>query len=81
VFERTEYFCVANDYFLQADSIIQDQTSNLRGLINGSDYVIIYHSKFKESVDQLASYRTDYFPDENIISARIFTVDIQQIYD
>jgi len=81
VFERTEYFCVSDDYFLQVDSIIQDQSSNLRDLTNGADYIIIYHSKFTESVDRLVDYRINNFPDEDITNARILSVEIQQIYD
>jgi hypothetical protein len=81
VFERTEYFCVSDDYFMQLDSIRKDQSSNLRDLINGADYLIITHSKFSEIADQLADFRSNNFPDESITNPRILITDIQQIYD
>jgi hypothetical protein len=81
VFERTEYFCVSDDFFMQVDSIVQDQSSTLRDISNGADYIIINHSKFSGIADQLANFRTNNFPDENITNPRILLTNVQQIYD
>jgi hypothetical protein len=81
IFERTEYFCSSDDFFLQVDSIVQDQPSNLSDISNGADYIIITHSKFSDIADQLADFRMSNFPDENITNPRILFTDVQQIYD
>jgi hypothetical protein len=82
LFERTEYFCVAEDYFLTPDSIVKDNfASDLRNLSNGSDYIIITHPNFRTTAERLADFRSSDFPDVNIISPRISVVDIQDVYD
>ena len=77
----TEYFFSATDNFLNVDSIRSNVSSNLRGLSNGADYIIITHSKFRGIADQLANFRASNFPDESIPNPRIQVVDVQQIYD
>ena len=77
----TEYFCSSTDNFSNVDSIRADVPSNLRGLSNGADYIIITHSKFAGIANQLASFRANHFPDESIPNPRIQIVDVQQIYD
>ena len=77
----TEYFCSSTDNFSNVDSIRADASSNLRGLSNGADYIIITHSKFSSIANQLASFRANNFPDESIPNPRIQVIDVQQIYD
>ena len=77
----TEYFLAATDYFATVDSIRADESSDLRNLSNGADYIIITHWKFKDIAQQLADFRSSNFPDENIPNPRIKVVDVQQIYD
>jgi hypothetical protein len=77
----TEYFLVASDYFTSVDSIVADTPSDLRNVSNGCDYIIITHNKFTGIADQLAAFRQNNFPDENIPNPRICVVDVQQIYD
>lgn len=43
---QTEYFCVADDYYLTVDSIRQSYSSDLRNNNNGADYIIITHKNF-----------------------------------
>jgi hypothetical protein len=63
--ERTEYFCVAEDYFLTPDSIVKDNfSSDLRNLSNGADYIIITHPNFRSTANRLADFRASNFPDE-----------------
>lgn len=77
----TEYFCVADDYYLTVDSIVADQSSNLRNTANGADYIIIYHNKFESIAQQLDILRRNTFPDENIPNARVKMVEVHEIYD
>jgi hypothetical protein len=78
---ETEYFLAASDYYNTVDSIVADIPSDLRNLSNGADYIIITHNKFSGIADQLASFRSNNFPDESITNPRIKVVDVQQIYD
>ena len=77
----TEYFLAASDYYSTVDSIISDSPSDLRNPNNGADYIIITHEKFKDIAEQLASFRLNNFPDENIPNPRIQVIDVQQVYD
>ncbi|MGE5812283.1 MAG: C25 family cysteine peptidase, partial [Ignavibacteria bacterium] len=76
-----EYFCTADDYFLNPDSIIEDSPSGLRDLSNGADYIIITHPDFKNAAERLAAFRRSNFPDTTILNARVAVADIFQIYD
>ncbi|HEY6437545.1 MAG TPA: C25 family peptidase propeptide domain-containing protein, partial [Ignavibacteriaceae bacterium] len=77
----TEYFLAASEYYKQVDSIRADSPSDLRNVSNSSDYIIITHNKFTDIANQLAAFRQNDFPDENIPNPRIKVIDIQQIYD
>ena len=58
--EKTEYFCVSNNYFLSPDSIIKDNPSDLRNTENGADYLIITHKDFLEAANRLAAFRSQH---------------------
>lgn len=77
----TEYFCVADDYFVTVDSIIRDQSSTLRELTNGVDYIIITHPDFQNIANSLMNFRLNNFPDESIPNPRVLIADVYQIYD
>ncbi|MCH7772109.1 MAG: hypothetical protein IIA49_14020 [Bacteroidetes bacterium] len=77
----TEYYCVSDDYYLSVDSIVQDQPSTLRDMSNGADYIIITHPEFIAAAEDLAQFRSGYFPDPDIVNVRIKIVDVMQIYD
>ncbi|GBD88602.1 lys-gingipain precursor [bacterium BMS3Abin03] len=77
----TEYFLIADDYYLTVDSIVEDQPSNLRDLSNGADYILITHPDFLPAAQDLADYRSGYFPDTSITNVRIKIVNVMQIYD
>ena len=77
--EKTEYFCVSNDYFLSPDSIRKDNPSDLRNTGNGADYLIITHSKFIDAANKLADYRSKHL--EGYANPRIKVVDVQNVYD
>jgi hypothetical protein len=79
VYQQTEYFCVEPNYFLVPDSIIRDQSSDLRNLSNGADYIIITHKLFEPAAQRLKQFR-----DNNLSgfdSARVKLVEVQDIYD
>lgn len=76
---QTEYFCVADDYFLKVDSLTQDKNSDLRNTSNGADYIIITHQKFLSAAEQLAAFRNNNIA--GIENPRIKVVEIQDIYD
>ena len=77
----TEYFCVADNYYLSVDSIVNDKPSNLRDLNNGADYIIITHPDFLSAAQDLNNFRSANFPDSSISNVRTMVVDINQIYD
>jgi Peptidase family C25/Propeptide_C25/CARDB len=77
----SEYFLVADNYFLSVDSIVVDKPSNLRDVSNGSDYIIISHPDFFLAAQDLADFRSTNFPDPDIENARTMVVDVNQIYD
>ncbi|NWF90657.1 MAG: hypothetical protein HXY50_14505 [Ignavibacteriaceae bacterium] len=77
--EKTEYFCVGNDYYLTPDSMHADSPSDLRNTANGADYIIITHPEFFESAAKLAEYRSNNL--NGINSPRVKIVDIHEIYD
>ncbi len=80
--DTTEFFCTAEDYFLQPDSIVKDNhISDLRNTANGADYIIITHEKFLNIAQQLYDLRTKDFPDTSIQNPRIKIVQIRDIYD
>ncbi len=79
VIEKTEYFCISNDYFFSPDSIIKDNSSDLRNAQNGADYLIITHPDFLGPANKLANYRSQHL--EGFSNPRIKVVNSQDIYD
>ncbi len=77
--EKTEYFCVSNNYFLLPDSIIKDNPSDLRNTENGADYLIITHPDFMQAANRLAAYRSQHL--SGYSNPRIKVVNIKDIYD
>lgn len=78
---NAEYFCVATDYFLTADSIRQVINSNLRDPGKAADYIIITHPDFSSEAERLANFRNTNFPDSSIQNPRIQIVNIFDIYN
>jgi hypothetical protein len=79
--QPVEYFCISDDYEQPVDSIVVDIPSNLRGIQNGADYIIITHPKFNSVALRLKTYREQNFTDTTISNPRIQIVDVEQIYD
>lgn len=80
--ERVDYFCTSEDFFLTPDSVARDNSiGDLRNLMNGADYIIVTHHKFRSVAEQLASFRSLNFPDTTIPDPRIIIVDVSDIYD
>ncbi|MGA9294680.1 MAG: C25 family cysteine peptidase [Ignavibacteriaceae bacterium] len=77
--EKTEYFCVSNDYFLSPDSIVKDIPSDLRNTVNGADYLIITYPDFLEAANKLAAYRSQHL--EGYTDPRVKVVNVMNIYD
>ena len=70
--DTTEFFCTAENYFLQPDSLEKDShISDLRNTANGADYIIITHEKFLSIAEQLYNLRSKDFPDTSIQNPRI----------
>ena len=81
VSNSTEYFCISENSFSIPDSVVRNNSSDLRNNANGADYIIITHPKFISIANQLANFRENNFPDENFPDPRVKVVDIQQIYN
>ena len=77
--ESTEYFCYADEAFLTPDSIVNDQSSDIRNLANGADYIIITHPNFMSVAERLAEYRSNNLP--GFESPRVKIVNVLDIYD
>jgi hypothetical protein len=76
---QTEYFCVADDYFLQPDSIVRNVASDLRNLNTGADYIIVTHRDFLPAAQRLADYRSSNL--QGFATPRIKVIDVDQIYN
>jgi hypothetical protein len=76
---QTEYYCVADDYYLNVDSIKQSNTSDLRSLTNGADYIIITHKNFIPAAERLANYRANNI--RGISNPRIKVVEVNEVYN
>lgn len=79
--EPQDYYCIDYNYGTAVDSIVRDQSSDLRNLSAGADYIIITHPKFMQVAERLKTFRETHFPDETIVSPRIKIADLFQIYD
>jgi hypothetical protein len=80
LYQQTDYYCVADDYFLLPDSIrIKSVNSDLRNIANGADYIVISHPDFMSSAQQLANYRSSHL--KGYESPRVQVVDVMDIYD
>ncbi len=77
----TDYFCAGYDYFMNVDSIVKSESSDLRNTSNGADYIIITHPKFKAAAERLAAFRAAHFPDPQIPNPRVKIVYVNQIYN
>ena len=77
--EKTEYFCASEDYYILPDSIIADQSSDLRNTANGADYIIITHPKFSSAAQNLADFRSSNL--NGYSAPRTKIVDVNEIYD
>ena len=76
---QTEYFCVADDYFLQPDSLVKNINSDLRNTANGADYIIITHKDFLPAAQQLAQYRESNLA--GFTSPRVKVIEVDDIYN
>ena len=76
---QTDYYCVANDYFLTVDSIKQSNSSDLRNINNGADYIIITHKDFLPAAERLADFRTNNI--KGLSNPRVKVVEVGEIYN
>jgi hypothetical protein len=76
---QTDYYCVADDYYLSVDSIRQSNSSDLRNINNGADYIIISHKDFLSAAERLAEYRSNNI--KGITSPRVKVVEVDEIYN
>ncbi|MDT3696523.1 MAG: C25 family cysteine peptidase [Ignavibacterium sp.] len=76
---QTEYYCIADDYYLSVDSIRQSYSSDLRNTNNGADYIIITHKNFLPAAERLADYRLNNI--KGISEPRTKVVEITDVYN
>lgn len=76
---QTDYYCVAEDYFLQPDSLAHNVSSNLRNTSNGADYIIITHKDFIQAAERLANFRNNNL--KGVSSPRIKVVELSSIFN
>ncbi len=77
--QRTEYFCVSDNFFITPDSISRNNISDLRNITNGADYIIITHNDFLHAAQRLKQHReNNLFGYDN---PRVTIVDVEDIYD
>ncbi len=76
---QTDYYCVADDYYLLPDSMIQNIPSDLRNPSNSADYIIITHPLFQSAAERLADYRTNNLTGYS--TPRVKIVNVFDIYN
>jgi hypothetical protein len=76
---QTDYYCVAEDYYLIPDSLIKNINSDLRNTANGADYIIITHKDFLPAAQQLANYRESNLA--GFTNPRVKVVVVDDIYN
>ena len=69
-----QYIALTRDKYRKPKKIIKDTPSDLRGLHNGADYIIITDTEFMRDVQPLANFRHQQ-------GLRTIVVDVQNIYD
>ncbi len=69
-----QYIALTKDKYRKPKKIIKDIPSDLRGLHNGADYIIITDTEFMRDVQPLAEFR-------NQQGMRTKVADVQNIYD
>ena len=69
-----QYVALTNDKFRKPTKIIKDTPSDLRGIHNGADYIIVTDTEFLRDTQPLADFRKKQ-------GMRTKVVDIQNIYD
>lgn len=74
VTNESNFYATASSAYLDADHIEQDTPSNLHGLTNGADYIIIAHNSLMASAQTLATHRENQ-------GYRTKVVDVQDVYD
>jgi len=80
LYQQTDYYCVADDYFLIPDSLTQNLShSDLRNINNSADYIIITHPDFFSSAQRLAEYRSSNL--KGYTNPRVKIVNVMDIYN
>ena len=80
LYQQTDYYCVADDYFLVPDSLTHNvSNSDLRNITNSADYIIITHPDFFSSAQRLADYRSSNL--KGYSDPRIKIVNVMDIYN
>jgi hypothetical protein len=76
---RTEYFCTSEESFLSPDSIRKNNTSNLRDISQGADYIIITYPAFLPAAKRLAEFRSIHLA--GYTNPRVKIVNVMDIYN
>ena len=80
LYQQTDYYCVADDYYLAPDSITHNVShTDLRNPNNGADYIIITHPLFTNVAERLAAFRSTNL--KGYSNPRVKIVNIMDIYD
>ena len=80
LYQQTDYYCVADDYYLVPDSITNNVAhSDLRNITNSADYIIITHPDFLSSAQRLANYRSSNL--KGYSDPRVKIVNVMDIYN
>ncbi|MBK7497648.1 MAG: hypothetical protein IPI19_00725 [Ignavibacteriales bacterium] len=80
LYQQTDYYCVADDYYLAPDSITHNVShTDLRNPNNGADYIIITHPLFTNVAERLAAFRSANL--KGYPNPRVKIVNIMDIYD
>ena len=81
VFENADtirkYIAIANDVYRTPINHSPVENSNLRGIVNGAEFIIISHKNFLEAANRLKSYREN----ESRVPISTLVVDVEKIYN
>lgn len=81
IFENADsikkYLAVGNDTYLTPVNPSPVENSNLRGIVDGAEYIIITHKNFLEAANRLKTYREN----ESRIPVSTIVVDVEKIFN
>jgi hypothetical protein len=72
-----KYIAVGSSNYLTPSNPVSIENSNIRGILDGAKFIIIYHKNFKDAANRLKSYRES----EAQIPISTIVIDVENIFN